>query len=45
MGRFPVDDKTYMVSNQRRTETLDTADSPARAFPDLNIAYAGCAAR
>ena len=34
-----VDDKTYVVSNQWGTDTLDMADSLARTFPDMNIAY------
>ena len=35
-----VEDRTYVVSNQWGIETLDTADSLVRAFPDLNFAYA-----
>lgn len=34
-----VGGKTYVVSNQWGTDTIDAADSLARAFPDLDIAY------
>ena len=39
-GLVHVGGNTYVVSNQWGTDTLDTADSLARAFPDLDIAYA-----